>query len=135
MRSIIHRHCNRLADGYLIGSSAATAYLTPDVLNRSNLTVAVSTYTERVLFMTVSDGTPTAVGVQISTGRTAPKFAVAAKREVILSGGVFGTPHLLLLSGIGPASQVRQHQIPLVRDLPQVGRNLCDVSPPSLLLL
>ena len=89
--------------------------------------MAVTIYTERILFTTGSDGEPTAAGVQISSGRTAPKFAVRAKREVILSAGVVGSPQILQLSGLGPAALLRRHQIPIVRDLSHVGRNLLDV--------
>ncbi|MGA8261949.1 MAG: GMC family oxidoreductase [Arenicellales bacterium] len=51
---------------------------------------------------------------------------VRARREVILCGGAFNTPQLLMLSGIGPAAQLRAHDIPLTVDLPGVGRNLQD---------
>lgn len=51
---------------------------------------------------------------------------IYAKREVILSAGVFNTPQLLKLSGIGPARELRAHGIDVVADLPGVGRNLQD---------
>lgn len=51
---------------------------------------------------------------------------VRARREVILCGGAFNTPQLLMLSGIGPASELRAHGIPVQVDLPGVGRNLQD---------
>ena len=51
---------------------------------------------------------------------------VRAKHEVVLSGGVFNTPQLLMLSGIGPAAELRAHGIPVQVDLPGVGRNLQD---------
>ncbi|KAI1789716.1 GMC oxidoreductase [Ganoderma leucocontextum] len=107
-------------------SSTATAYLTAEVLGRPNLTVAISTFTERVLFSTVADETPRAVGVQVSTGRDQPKFAVSAKLEVLLSAGAVATPQLLLLSGVGPAPHLNVLQIPVVRDLHHVGRNVYD---------
>ncbi len=49
-----------------------------------------------------------------------------ASREVILCGGAFNTPQLLMLSGIGPANELRKHNIPMRVDLPGVGRNLQD---------
>jgi choline dehydrogenase-like flavoprotein len=49
-----------------------------------------------------------------------------ASREVILSGGAFNTPQLLMLSGIGPAEELRRHAIPVRVDLPGVGKNLQD---------
>ena len=49
-----------------------------------------------------------------------------ARREVILSGGAFNTPQLLMLSGIGPAEELRRHGIPVRVDLPGVGKNLQD---------
>ncbi|MBS1822038.1 MAG: GMC family oxidoreductase N-terminal domain-containing protein [Acidobacteria bacterium] len=49
-----------------------------------------------------------------------------ASREVILSGGTFNTPQILMLSGIGPAEELAAHDIPVRVDLPGVGRNLQD---------
>lgn len=118
-----------------LGISTATAYLTGEVLGRPNLTIAVSTSAEKILFSTGSDETPTAVGVQLSTGRLAPKYAVSAKREVIICAGAVASPQLLLVSGVGPASLLKTLQIPVVRDLHHVGRNLYDVHLPFLLSL
>jgi choline dehydrogenase len=49
---------------------------------------------------------------------------IRARREVILSGGAYNSPHLLLLSGIGPAAHLAEHGIKVVHDSPGVGRNL-----------
>jgi choline dehydrogenase len=51
---------------------------------------------------------------------------IRAEKEVVLSAGVFGTPQILILSGIGAADELRQHGIEVVRNLPGVGRNLRD---------
>jgi choline dehydrogenase-like flavoprotein len=51
---------------------------------------------------------------------------VHARVEVILCGGAFNTPQLLMLSGVGPAAHLREHGIPVLVDLPGVGRNLQD---------
>ncbi len=94
--------------------SAAAAYLFP-VMGRANLTVLTNTLTEKVV---LEDGQ--AVGVQ-AKGRQ-----IRARREVILSAGAFGSPHLLLLSGIGPEDELRAHGLPIAHALPGVGTNLQD---------
>jgi choline dehydrogenase len=64
-----------------------------------------------------------AVGVEVSTATG--RETIRAAREVILCAGVFGSPQLLMLSGIGPAAHLREHGIDVVADLP-VGDNLHD---------
>src|SRR5262249_43991393 len=54
------------------------------------------------------------------------RHEVRARREVIISGGAFNTPQLLMLSGIGPAAHLHKHGIPVRVDLPGVGQNLQD---------
>lgn len=51
---------------------------------------------------------------------------VQARREVILSAGAIGSPHLMQVSGLGPAGLLAQHQVPVAVDLPGVGENLQD---------
>jgi choline dehydrogenase-like flavoprotein len=96
--------------------SAARAYLAPARWRR-NLVVRTGVQVRRVLI----DGDH-AVGVKFS-GRGGVQ-RVHATREVILSAGALSTPKLLMLSGIGPADHLRQHNIAVVRDLPGVGANL-----------
>ena len=86
---------------------------------RSNLTVITKAQATRVLF----EGSR-AVGVEIARGRA--REVVRASREVILSGGAVNSPQLLMLSGVGPADELRRHGIPVVQDLPGVGQNLQD---------
>ena len=98
--------------------SAATAFLRP-ALRRSNVELRTGVLATRV----VMDGTR-AIGIEyIRLGR---KQVVRAAREVILSGGVFNTPQLLMLSGIGPADHLRDMGIAPVVDSPYVGKNLQD---------
>ena len=99
-------------------SSAATAYLKP-ARGRGNLTVETGAHATRVLMQ----GTR-ATGVEYLNASGAVVRAEAA-REVILSGGTFNTPPLLMLSGIGPAGHLRDMGITPVVDLP-VGKNLQD---------
>jgi choline dehydrogenase-like flavoprotein len=98
-------------------SSSSRAYLRP-VRHRRNLTVETHALTTRVL----TRGTR-AVGVEYVRDRTTVR--VEAAREVILSGGAFNTPQLLMLSGIGPAAHLHEIGITPVVDLP-VGTNLQD---------
>lgn len=98
--------------------SAAKGYLTPN-LSRPNLTVITHAVTARVLL----DGRR-ARGVAYYQGNELKE--VRARREVVLSGGAFGSPQLLMLSGIGPADQLQRHGIPVAHALPGVGQNLQD---------
>jgi 4-pyridoxate dehydrogenase len=98
-------------------ASASNAYLRP-VMQRPGLTLRTGALAHRVTMR----GTR-ATGVDfMHNGRT--EHAEAA-REVILCGGVFNSPQLLMLSGIGPEDQLREHGIAPLVDLP-VGRNLQD---------
>ncbi|TFK87180.1 GMC oxidoreductase [Polyporus arcularius HHB13444] len=106
--------------------STSTAYLTDDVLARPNLTIAVDTTGEKVLFSTSSGGRPRAIGIEVATGPDSPRFLVSAAREVILCGGAVGTPQVWLLSGVGPANELIKLDIPVVKELPAVGRNPSD---------
>ncbi|TNF61047.1 MAG: choline dehydrogenase [Burkholderiales bacterium] len=106
--------------------SAAKAYITPH-LGRPNLSVLTSVSTTRVL--TVQDnGRPRAIGVAFRPGGRGEEQQLVLNPggEVVLSAGAFGSPQLLMLSGIGPAAHLREHGIGVVHDLPGVGDNLHD---------
>ncbi|MEQ1950144.1 GMC family oxidoreductase [Mesorhizobium yinganensis] len=98
--------------------SAARGYLHP-IRDRKNLTILTGANARRVLF----EG-KRAVGVEFEH-----KGAVKTERcdgEVIVSASVFNSPKLLMLSGIGAASELQELDIPVVHDLPGVGKNLHD---------
>jgi choline dehydrogenase-like flavoprotein len=98
--------------------SASTAFLHP-VRKRRNLTVLTDADVTRVL---VENGVATGVEYR----RKGQKSRALAGREVILSAGAINSPRILLLSGIGPADELRDVGVDPVHDLPGVGKNLHD---------
>ena len=99
--------------------NTARAFLDPH-LDRPNLTIITEAMTEKVI---IEDDRAT--GVRYRKGKGA-STTVTARREVILSGGAFGSPHLLLLSGVGAKDKLAPHGIEQTVDLPGVGENLQD---------
>ena len=97
--------------------SSSEAYIEP-ARRRTNLSVRLGATVLRV----VIEGTR-AVGVEVLEG--GQRRVIRAAREVILSAGVIGSAQILMLSGVGPAEDLRSHGIRAVVDLP-VGRNLHD---------
>ena len=98
--------------------STSTAFLRP-VRHRRNLTIMTGCLVRRV----VVDG-GRASGIEVAQG--AETRTIRAEREVILCGGTVNTPQILMLSGIGPGQELKRHGIPLIHELPGVGRNLQD---------
>ena len=96
-----------------IRQSSAIAYLKAPP---KNLTILTGQQIARI----VIEG-KRAAGVETLSGQV-----IRAEREVIVCQGAFGTPHLLMLSGIGPADHLQAHGITPVADLPEVGANLAD---------
>ena len=96
--------------------SSSRAYLRP-AAKRPNLRVMARTLVTRVLF---DNGA--AIGIEVSDGRT--RRTITCEREVILCAGAVNTPKLLMLSGVGPADELRSHGIGVVADVAEVGRNL-----------
>jgi len=98
--------------------SAAKAYITPN-LSRDNLTVITQAHVERI-----------DIEQQVAKGvyyqHHGQQQYVAANREVILSGGAFGSPQILMLSGVGPTAHLSSVGIETKLDLPGVGENLQD---------
>lgn len=111
--------------------NASKAFLRP-VQHRANLTVWTTTQVSRVCFQ---DGRAMGVEVVRGAGRAeqpgriplqGERGFVRARAEVILASGAIGSPHLLQLSGVGPASWLQQIGIPVVHDSPGIGMNLQD---------
>jgi len=98
--------------------SAAKAYLTPN-LQRPNLQVLTHATTTRLLLQGRR-----AVGVELLQGKQTRQLR--ARREVIVSAGAFGSPQLLMLSGIGAPAHLQELGIPVQQALPGVGQNLQD---------
>ncbi|KAI1132441.1 GMC oxidoreductase [Nemania abortiva] len=101
------------------------------------LKLSLNSLATRVLFDTSAP--PRATGVEYlegkslyaadsrrAAGATGVKKTVTAKREVILSGGTFNSPQLLMLSGVGPGAHLAEFNISVIRDIPGVGQNLMD---------
>ncbi|MBB4173040.1 GMC family oxidoreductase [Sulfitobacter noctilucicola] len=99
--------------------SAAAAYLHRDVRHRPNLTILTKAQAQRIV---LENGRATAVEVRHS-GQIKK---IEAGKEVILSAGAFGSPQLLMLSGIGPRDELNAQGIAVRHDLPSVGQNLQD---------
>jgi choline dehydrogenase len=98
--------------------STAVAYLRP-ASTRANLRVETNAHATRIEFTQRR-----ATGVVYRQGGS--EHAVTARREVILAAGALQSPQLLQLSGIGPASLLRAHGVPVIRALDGVGANLQD---------
>ncbi len=96
--------------------SSAFAFIGP-VLKRRNLTVRTNAQATRILF-----GKREARGVAYTV--QGKSRAARANREVILAGGVYNSPQLLMLSGVGPSQHLREHGIDVLHDSPEVGKNL-----------
>lgn len=86
--------------------------------HRLNLTIRPNATVQRIIF----EGKQ-AIGVDVESG--GERFTVEAD-QIILSSGAIGSPHILMLSGVGPADQLRSVGVPVVHDLPGVGQNLRD---------
>ena len=99
-------------------SSTSTGYLKV-AKKRKNLTVVKNAHATRILF----DGSR-AVGIEYL--RNGKKHIAKANHEVILSSGAINTPQLMMLSGLGEASELKKHGIEVIANIPEVGLNLQD---------
>lgn len=86
--------------------------------HRLNLTIRPHCLTRRIVFQGKR-----AVGVEVESGG---ETFIVEGNDIVLSAGAIGSPHVLLLSGVGPADQLRNLHLPVIHDLPGVGQNLRD---------
>ncbi|NKI98593.1 GMC family oxidoreductase N-terminal domain-containing protein [Novosphingobium sp. SG707] len=103
-----------LKDGERCGG--AKAYLEP-IRDRSNLRILIHAQVSRILF-----SGKRATGIAFE--REGVEQTATARREIVLCGGAYGSPQLLMLSGIGRAPDLARHGIGTVHELPGVGQNL-----------
>jgi choline dehydrogenase len=104
--------------------NTAKAFLRPICYGRPNFEMWTSAHVARLLFEDRADGSRACIGVQVWTGDE--MVTATAAKQVVLSAGSIGSPHILQLSGVGPAPLLRQHGIEVVDELPGVGANLQD---------
>ena len=106
-------------------SSSEASFLQAALQNGTAPIVYKSSQAEKILF----NGT-TATGVMVTTagpyGIQALNYTLSARKEVIVSAGVFQSPQLLMVSGVGPKATLSQYDIDVVSDLPGVGQNMWD---------
>ena len=122
------------SSGYLLGQSYYLTTINATTMTRDssetsflrrglaypNYVVYQTTMAKKIMF----DANKKATGVVVDTeGR---EYTLAATKEVILTAGVFGSPQLLLVSGVGPAATLQQYGIPVIADRPGVGQNMQD---------
>nr|MBP7565081.1 GMC family oxidoreductase [Burkholderiaceae bacterium] len=104
--------------------NTARAFLRPACYARSNFEQWTGAQVSRVITEVQPDGSLRCTGVEVHDGEG--RTLAHATTAVVLSAGSIGTPQLLQLSGVGPASLLQRHGIPVVADLPGVGANLQD---------
>ena len=126
-------------------SSSAVAYLDPLVSSgsRPNLSVLINTIVTELYHIESSDGTPEFKTIELGQVNSSQylareemilllnrmlgaRYNVSAVKETVLSAGVFGTPHILMHSGVGPKDPLTALGIESTVDLPSVGQNLTD---------
>ncbi|GJN73959.1 hypothetical protein PLICBS_008043 [Purpureocillium lilacinum] len=91
--------------------------------NKPNVTIIYGVRSKQLI---IDPTTKTCTGVTVVSEASNTEISVYASREVILSQGVFETPKLLMLSGIGPAAELARHGIDVQVDSPHVGQHLLD---------
>lgn len=102
-------------------SSSAEYIYAANKKKLNNLKLFTNTQASKINFDSSKKATSATVLSAVGT-----KYTIKAKREIIVSSGAYSSPHLLMLSGIGPEATLNQHGIPIVASLPGVGQNMWD---------
>jgi choline dehydrogenase len=135
LRKLGFNETSQIQSGSLLGFAQFPATLTPDTQIRDssqtsfldaaiaadsscNLQLYPNTLAKQILF----DSTKTATGVRVNTAGW--EYVLSARKEVILAAGVFRTPQLLMVSGVGPSATLTKNQIPILSALEGVGKNM-----------
>jgi choline dehydrogenase-like flavoprotein len=109
------------------GSRSTAADYVTNGYRCENITILTKTLVDKVLTEHGPDGRLKAIGVSvIDTHDGSNRREIFATKEVIVSGGAYCSPAILMRSGLGPATELQKHGIPLVKELPGVGQNLMD---------
>ncbi|KAF5349692.1 hypothetical protein D9756_008774 [Leucocoprinus leucothites] len=116
----IHAWAQYTSDNNATRSSSATAYVEP---SKDNLHVLLNTYVTRVL---PAEGTADFRGVEFAADAQSERKQLRANKEVIIAGGVIGTPQILLNSGIGPREELDAVGVRTIVNNPSVGKNFTD---------
>ncbi len=106
-------------------SYARSAYIDSLPL-RANLAILPNATVTRIIFDSSNSNNLTATGVEWAAYSGAAKQTVSVKKEVILAGGAVGSPHVLMLSGVGPKDVLQAAGVAVQVDLPGVGQHLQD---------
>jgi choline dehydrogenase-like flavoprotein len=108
-----------------VRSSSATAYIEPNQ-DRPNLTVLLGAQATKLIQTGTTNGVPRFGSVQFAVDKSSTRLLVTANKEIIVSAGVFNTPQLLMLSGIGDKNALAKVGINTIVNLPGVGQNMTD---------
>ncbi|TLD29202.1 hypothetical protein PspLS_03904 [Pyricularia sp. CBS 133598] len=142
MKALGYNEVSTLQSGSILGYSEFPATLDPEFQIRDSsessflrkaatdaaqdwgrkgrVTIYPNTLAKKILF----DGAKAATGVEVASG--SQQYTLNATREVILAAGVFRSPQMLMVSGVGPSQLLQELNVPIVGSVPAVGKNLRD---------
>jgi choline dehydrogenase-like flavoprotein len=104
--------------------NSAGTYLAPKYLSRPNLSVLLNTHVTKLVKTGTKNGVPSFHGVQFKS--SSGNVVLHATKEIVISAGSIGTPHLLMLSGIGDSKDLSAAGVKPLVNLPSVGKNMTD---------